>query len=237
MTTKTIRHLILFALFVGLFSCGDSKTSGNQVVTQAPFAPYKILRTEPYETNGKAQIKCYAYLTTDTITTDKLSATLTKIYDGVKNYSDFKSHSSPTVVAVYLFTSADKATDMPEAWIAMLSKTPSENEPRITFDDFEVKAMVGATDNQKDKDEIKYEQISEYLKQRNTDLCFIYKTLYDLEGQTIKQADIKYPDFGKEHSEYQSKLYEEEKKKLFKKYNINDSVSTTITVFGMTYCK
>lgn len=237
MMTKTIRHLIFFALFAGLFSCGDSKKSDNQVVTQAPFAPYKILRTEPYETNGKAQIKCYAYLTTDTITTDKLSATLTKIYDGVKNYSDFKSHSSPTVVAVYLFTSADKATDMPEAWIAMLSKTPSENEPRITFDDFEVKAMVGATDNQKDKDEIKYEQISEYLKQHNTDLCFIYKTLYDLEGQTIKQADIKYPDFGKEHSEYQGKLYAEEKKKLFKKYNINDSVTTTITVFGMTYCK
>jgi hypothetical protein len=146
-------------LLAGLFSCGESKTSDNQVVTQtpqAPFAAYKILRTEPYETSGKAQIKCYAYLTTDTITKDKLSATLTKIYDGVKNYSDFKSHSSPTVVAVYLFTSVDKATDMPEAWIAMLSKTPSDNQPRISFDDFKVKAMVSATDNQKDKDFLRH---------------------------------------------------------------------------------
>lgn len=240
MTTKTLKHLIFLALLTGLLSCSNSKTSDNQVVTQTPqasFAPYKILRTEPYETSGKAQITCYAYLITDTITEDKLSATLIRIYDGVKNYSDFKSHSSPTVVAVYLFTSVDKATDMPGAWIAMLSKSPSNSEPRISFDDGKVKAMIGAADNQKDEDEIMYEQISEYLKQRNTDLCFIHKTLYDIEGQSIKQADTKYPDFGIQHSEYQDKLYAEERKKLFKKYGIHDSISTAITIFGVAYCK
>jgi hypothetical protein len=119
----------------------------------------------------------------------------------------------------------------------MLSKTTSDNQPRISFNDWQLKALKGLTDNEKSDDEKKYDDLNDYFKKRNTDLCFIYKTLYDLEGTAIEQADKKYPNFGTEHLEYQSKLYKQERKKLFNNFNINDSLSTSITVFGMTYCK
>lgn len=225
-------------------SCGNNKTPDDTNMTenvsatiQEPFASYKILRTEPYETSRKAQVKCYAYLTTDTVSNDKLSATLTKIYNNLQSYSDFKNFSSPTVIAIYLFTSRDKATNMTGSWIAMLSKSPSENQPGISFNDLQVKALEDSKDNEKSDYEKKYDELTEYLKKRNTDLCFIHKTLYDLEITTIRQADIKYPNFGLEHSRYRSKLYKQEQKKLFSKYNINDTYSSYITVFGMSYCK
>ncbi|MBL0309060.1 MAG: hypothetical protein IPP77_05090 [Bacteroidetes bacterium] len=126
---------------------------------------------------------------------------------------------------------------MPEAWIAMLSKTPSDNLPRISFNDLQLKAKEGAIDNIKSAEEKKQEELADYFKKRNTDICFIYKTLYDLEGTTIKQADIKYPDFGINHSEYQSKLYKQGKRALFEKYNIDDTLSVYITIAGMSYCK
>lgn len=245
MIMQTLKSILFLILLTGLISCGNNKntvdkqvTTGNiSSTTPEPFAAYKILKAEPYETRNKAQVKCYAYLTTDTVSKDRLSATLTKIYGGLQDYNNFKNFSSPSVIAIYVYTSKEKATNMTDSWIAMLSKTPSDNQPRISFDDLKVKALESAMDNEKSDDEKKYEELTEYLRKRHTDLCFIYKTLYDLEGTTIKQADIKYPDFGTEHSEYQSKLYKQEKKKLFDKYNINDTLSSYITVFGMSYCK
>jgi len=245
MNNMNYKKILYLLVMTGLMSCNNNnKTTDNSnqqesITTnvQEPFAPYEILKTEPYETSNKAQIKSYAYLTTDTISKENLSGALTKIYSSLQNYSSFKNHSSPTVIAIYLFASKDKAANMPESWVAMLSKTPSDNQPRISFDDWQLKALEGLTDNEKSDDEKKYDELNDYMKKRNTDLCFIYKTLYDLEGTTIQQADIKYPDFGVEHSEYQSKLYKLEKKKLLNKYNINDTLSTYITVFGMSYCK
>jgi len=245
MNNMNYKKILYLLVMTGIMSCNNNnKTTDNSnqqesetTNVQEPFAPYEILKTEPYETSNKAQIKSYAYLTTDTISKENLSGTLTKIYGTVQDYSSFKNFSSPTVIAIYLFTSKDKAASMPESWIAMLSKTPSDNQPKISFNDWQLEALEGLTDNEKSADEKKYDELNDYLKKRNTDLCFIYKTLYDLEGPTIKQADIKFPDFGIEHSEYQSKLYKQEKKKLFNKYNINDTLSTSITVFGMNYCK
>lgn len=231
-------HILCLILLLGLISCQDSNTNKNSSsMTQASFAAYEILKTEPHETPRKAQIKCYAYLTTDIASKDELSATLTKIYGNLQNYSDFKEFPSPTVIAIYLFTSQDKATNMPASWVAMLSKYPSDNQPKISFNNLQLKALKGSDGSEKSTDEKKYDEINEYLKERDTDLCLIYKTLYDLEGTTIKQADVKYPNFGMEHSEYQSKLYTQEKQKLFNKYNINDSLSSHITVLGMSYCK
>jgi hypothetical protein len=141
------------------------------------------------------------------------------------------------VIAVYLYTSKDKANNMQEAWIGMLSKTPLDSEPRISIDDMKLTALSGQNDTAKSEDEKKYEELTAYFKKRNTDLCTVYKTLYDLEGESIKQADIKYPNFGTEHAAYSTKWYKAEKGKVFKKYKIHDSLSTYITVFGMNYCK
>lgn len=214
----------------------DTTTTAKSETTAKPL-PYEIVKTEPYETNRKAQVKGYAYLKSDDVTRDNLQATLNDIYSSLKSYNNFENFSAPTVIAVYLYTSKDKANNMQEAWIGMLSKTPSDNEPRISIDDMKLTALSGQNDDAKSEDEKKYEELSTYFKKRNTDLCTIYKTLYDLEGESIKQADIKYPNFGTEHAAYSTKWYKAEKAKVFKKYKIHDSLSTYITVFGMNYCK
>ena len=248
MTSQTFKHILSIAFLTTLFSCGNNKTENNQATTNdnvstttatttEDFAAYKVLRNEPYESKLKSQVKCYAYLTTDTITKDKLTGTLNKIYSGLKDYNNFKNYTSPTVIAVYLFTSKDKAANMPESWIAMLTKAPSDNQPKIMFDDMKLSALEGGKGKEKSADDIMYEKMNESFKKHNTDLCSIYKTLYELEGQTIKQADEKYPNFGVQHSEYQTKLYNQGRKKLFKQYSINDTLSSYITVFGMSYCK
>jgi hypothetical protein len=232
-----------FSLF---YSCNNNKTDNLSTVDTTTTAKsetsvkplsYEIVKTEPYETGSKAQVKAYAYFRSDTVTKDNLEATLNDIYSTLKSYNNFKSFSFPTVIAVYLYTSKDKANNMQEAWIGMLSKTPSDIEPRLSIDDMKLTALSGQNDNAKSKNEKKYEELSAYFKKRNTDLCTIYKTLYDLEGESIKQADIKYPDFGTEHAAYSTKWYKAEKAKVFKKYKIQDSLSARITVFGMSYCK
>ncbi len=243
------KRFTIFTIAISMtffFSCNNGDT--NKVSTvETPVAietktisnplPYEILVTEPYETSGKAQVKSYAYLKSDTVSNDNLRATLNEIYSTMKSYNNFKNFSAPTVIAIYLYTSKDKAKNMQEAWIGMLSKTPSDNEPRISIDEMKLSALAGTQDKTKSDDEKKLEELKTYFKKRNTDLCYVYKTLYDLEGESIKQADKKYPDFGIEHSNYSSKWYKIEKAKIFKKYKIDDSLSTYITVFGMNYCK
>lgn len=201
------------------------------------YAPFEILRTEPSEFGTKAQVKCYAYLTTDSVTKESLTGTLTKIYLQLKQYNNFKIASAPNVIAAYLFSSKEKAEKMPESWIGMLSLSPSDDRPRISFDDLRLKALIEQKDAVESEDEKMLKSLNAYFTKRHTDLCMLYKTLYDLEGETIKQADAKYPDFGPEHGKYQSKLYSDAEKKLFRKYNINDTLSTYITAFGMGYCK
>ncbi len=247
MTPQTLKHFLGIALLATLVSCGNNNPAEEKqsatsesivtVTTVEEFASYEILKTEPYESSSKAQVKCYAYLTTDTITKAKLEGTVNKIYSGLQDYSNFKNFAAPTVIAIYLYTSADKATNMTESWISMLNKSPSDNQPRISFDDMKLSALESGKSKEKSADDLMYEKVNESFKKHNTDLCSIYKTLYDIEDQTIRQADEKYPDYGVEHSEYQSKLYKQEKNKIFKKYNINDTLSSYITVFGMSYCK
>jgi hypothetical protein len=241
-----IKYILLLASLTIFSACNNNDTTQTSQIEQSPSTddqatvkalPYEIVTTEPYETKGKAQIKAYAALKSDSVSRATLTATLNDIYSSLKNYSQFKNFSSPTVIAVYLYTSKDKATNMQESWIAMLSKTPSDPEPRISIDDMKLTAVSGQNDNAKSEDEKKLEELKTYFSKRHTDLCTLYKTLYDLEGDCIKKADQKYPDFGIEHSNYSSKLYKQEKNKIFKKYNIHDSLSTYITVFGMNYCK
>lgn len=209
-----------------------SKEDSNDSV-----APYKILSIQPTETTGKAQIKCIAYLTSDTVTQITIEASLHKIYSGLQNYSNFKSHDSPTVIAIYFYSSKNNASNTPAMWLAMLTKNPSDIQPKTSFNDLQLNALISKNDTIKSPEEIQYDQLTEYFKKHNTDLCSIYKTLYDLEVSTIKQADDKYPDFGIKHGEYANKLYKQEKNKLFKKYNINDTLSSYITAFGISYCK
>lgn len=246
-----IKYLFLLTTIWSLMACNDSETTQSTSTDQsstttdepqpptttAKSLPYEIVITEPYEVSGKAQVKSLVALKTDNVSEETLTATLNEIYDSLKGYNQFKSHSSPTVIAVYLYTSKDNAKNMQASWIAMLTKTPSDSEPRISINEMKLTAVSGQNDDTKSADEKKLDELKKYFSKRNTDLCTLYKTLYDVELSCIKKADRKYPDFGIVHSDYSSKLYKQEKNKLFKKFNIHDSLSAYISVFGMNYCK
>lgn len=239
-----IRKLFLFlsSLFL-LISCGNNKQEQSNLAdipiksTISENVNYQILKIEPFESDAKSQVKCIAYLTTDTISREILTESLLKIYSELKNYNGFKNYSAPSVIGIYLYTSKEMASNMEASWIAMLVKAPNDNQPKISFDDQKIEALKSHTSHEKSPDEVMLEKLNEYFKKKNTDLCSLYKTLYDIEGATIKEADAKYPNYGAEHSQYQSKLYLQQQKQLFKKFGINDTLSTYITVFGMRYCK
>ena len=91
--------------------------------------------------------------------------------------------------------------------------------------------------NYETKDELTLKYFSIYFHQRNTSLCSIYKELINIEDSTIMIADIKYPDMGANHYNYQEEIYLKAKLKLFKRYNINDTLSAFISAFGYKYCK
>lgn len=71
---------------------------------------------------------------------------------------------------------------------------------------------------------------------RNTDLCKVFNDLRNIEDMSIRQADLKYPDFGEKHGDYQSKLYNQEYKKLLKTLKIHDSLIYHINAYGVRYC-
>ena len=55
--------------------------------------------------------------------------------------------------------------------------------------------------------------------------------------ESIHKADAKSPEFGVEHDKYVKNIRDEERKKLIQKYNLNDSIFTEVSVYGMSYCK
>lgn len=218
-------------------STSINPSPGDPQVINEKLLPYKIQNKEKSEMGSKAQLKIYAYLTTEPTTKEELENTINKIYIENKNESGYKNFISPTVMAIYLFTSENKIKEMPDQWIAMLSKGPNDIQPHISIDDLKLKSQSGLTDNNKSEDEIEMERLTKYLKQRGLELCTFYKRLGDMELDCIHKADKKYPDFGIKHSDYSEKLMEEERMKLKRKYNLSDDTFISVSVFGGSYCK
>lgn len=92
-------------------------------------------------------------------------------------------------------------------------------------------------DGKKSRDEITYENLKEYLHEKNLELCSFYKRWGDIELSCIREADKKFPDYGFEHLEYAEMLMKQEQEKLTEKYNLDDSIFSQVSVFAIGYCK
>lgn len=243
---KTPNTLIISILIMFLISC---KKQAEISINQEPIIQnevenqdnnslsYTITKIESYENDYKAQLKVYAFINSDSISDNKIRNTLKVILSNSRSEGEFKNYLAPTNIGVYLYTSEEKSKLMDSDWIAMLMKVQSETEPSITINEMKLKGLTNLQDNEKTNDEIMLEKLEQYFKERNTDLCSLYKKLNQLESESIKQADKKYPDFGDDNLNYSTKWYENEKSKFFSKNKINDSLTTYILVFGSTYCK
>lgn len=235
------RSALLLCFLFFIFSCVENtKQANSDQFDESSIrknSRYQILKIEPHETSFKAQVKCIAVITTDTLNKEIIKADLISMYNSLKNYNKFSSFSKPTVVAIYLYTSKDMAEKVESSWIAYLLKSPSEYEPRISIDEEKIEALNHSNGGTQSDDDIMFEKLQTIFRKRGTDLCTLYLKLYDIEGETIKAAEAKHPDLKNEYLKYQSELYHQEQHKLLSSYKISDTVASYISVFGLRYCK
>lgn len=162
---------ILFTALITITSCTSPSKPTTQETGQSTKSDisnigrsnlqYEVLNEEKSETIGKAQLIEYAIYKDTIYTKDALRNIVVEIYNLNKNKNVFEKHDSPTVVAVYLFTSEDAMKDKAE-WIAMLVKGPNEPEPRVSFNDFKITALNNIIDNVKSENEIELEKLNSY---------------------------------------------------------------------------
>ncbi len=209
--------------------------------TKAPEQPksnikYEVLNETKYETGYKAQLVEYAFYKDTVYTKEALTNTVMEIYNLNRNKDVFENHDSPTVVGVYLFTSKEAIKDKAD-WIAMLSKSPNDTEPIVSFNQFKLTALANLSDNIKSEDEIQLEKLKSYLKKRGLDLCTLSDMLKKLELDNIHKADAKYPDYGEKHMAMIDRLDAQSYRLLKKKYNLNEDMLSKVSIFAMSYCK
>lgn len=201
-----------------------------------PPIKYEVINEEKYETSYKAQLTEYAFYKDSIFTEEALTNVVIGIYNLNKDKNVFKAHDKATVVGVYLFTSKEAIKDKGD-WIAMLVKSPSDTEPRVSFNNFKLTALANLKDNIKSKDEIVLEKLKSYLKKRGLDLCALSDMLKKMELDNIHKADAKYPDYGEKHMAMIDRLDAQSYEKLMNKYNLNEAMLSKVSIFAMTYCK
>lgn len=197
---------------------------------------YEVVSEEKMETSYKAQLVEYAWYKDSIYTEEALRNTILEIYDLNKGKNVFDDHDSPTVIAVYLFTSKEAMKDKSE-WIAMLIKGPNDIEPNVSFNSFKVTALKNLAANVKSKDEIELDKLNAYLNERGLDLCSLSDRLKRLELDNIHKADLRYPNYGDDHMAMIDRLDTEAYKKLRVKYKLSESMLGKVSIFAMAYCK
>jgi hypothetical protein len=227
MTPKTF--FLTISIFISICGCGN--------ISNVKIPNYEVLREEKTETNNKAQITTFAIYNDTTYTESIMKKVMLDIYDKTKNKNIFENHAAPTVVGAYVYTSKKMAENDKGSWIAMFTKGPNDEEPKLFYQDIKINSLQGLNDKDTSSDEIALQNLNNYLGERKLILCDFYKQLSDIELECIRKADKKYPDFGEKHLAYSEKLIEDEQKKLILKHSLADSIFLQVSVFGFSYCK
>lgn len=215
-----------------LVSCNNN----SSISSHSP--NYVIIEEERVETNGKAQLIEYVALKEESYSEENLKKVMLEVYYKNKDKDVFEKFDAATVFGVKVFTSEKIYKDDKSAWIAMLTKTLTHAEPSLSFNKRKIKSLSGLKDETKSKDEIILEKINNYLQERNLDLCSLNNHLGKIELDCIHKADAKYPNYDyPQHTDLTDKLIKQEREKLIKKYNLNDSIFIYVGVFSMSYCK
>lgn len=205
--------------------------------TPAKDANYTVLTADKSETTGKAEIKIMAYLTGDFRDKSELETTLYHIYEAYRHIGGYIYFDEPTVVGVYLFETQKLAETDATAWLGMLQKGPLHLDPNVSFNRLRLNASLGLKDNILSEDEIQLAKIKKILLPRGIDLCDLNKTVNDIELKCIHVADMLYPDYGLEHSDYSDKLIRQEVKKLGRRSKLTSDEIDKACFFASTYCK
>jgi len=221
MTNSKILTYGLLGLFITVFIYITTSCDSGQKITN-----YDILSVEKSNNSTRTYV-VYKDTNYSKIELEKV------LIDVNKNNKDTNLYFT-----AYLFTSLNIAQTDKSAWISMLEKDPSNSEPVITFNEMKLSGIQEASDNIIDENDIALSNLKAHLSQKNVELCTLYNELSNMELGCSRQADLKYPEKGGlKHYEYTKELIGTERKKIAEKYNLNDTIFSTVAVFAMTYCK
>jgi hypothetical protein len=234
---KKLVFLLSYFLIMIITNC---ETSNNDILLEdkIEIPNYSIVDEKKIETFNKAQLEEYAIYTKENYTKESVKLILVDIYNQNSSKDMFKKFEAPTVFVAYLYTSIESMKKDKSSWIGMLLKGPDDLSPIISFNNQKLESLKNKKENKKTSDQLAYESLVKYLSIHNSELCEIYDDILLMEADSRKKADEKYPNYEfPQHMNFSDKLKEDGRLKISKKYDIVDSVYTSIVVFGSNYCK
>jgi hypothetical protein len=199
---------------------------------------YAIFDVQRLEEHNKAQVLVYACLTQQKVgTKQELERVLTQIYERYKDATGFRRFEQPTVVGVSLFTTAELGRQDTTAWIGWLTKGPKDAEPILTIDMLKLEDLRAWEANEWTESTIAYEQLNRALFDRGLELCSFSKRLREIGRECRRKADIRYPDFGVEHTPYAGELLAAATSEIKAVHNLDDDLLNKGHEFARIHCR
>lgn len=223
-----------FMVSVMKYSADKQKTRKQEAQIILP--SYSILNEEVYEVPGKAQVEI-KMLVSGQISEAGLRLLLNKTYISVKSRKGFKYHDSPTVIAIYAFTSKEKANSGTQ-WIGMLIKGPRDGPTvSISKDTLSLYQSPPKPEEKFGLSETRRKQIfQEYIKVEDKAMIQAEKkhplnTDAYLVGEYPSDSELR--EINKKNEELMRSLQEQYKNQIAKKCNISREQLEQICIEGV----
>ena len=157
--TKNFFLILIFSIL--LTNCGNAKKEKiekEEIKTEkAILLKYTLLKDDISDTPLKTEILTDIVLEEkENITEKKLEILLITLYKERKNRTGFKYHKNPNTVAIYAYSTKEKANSGMGQWVAMISKLNMNNddEPEFKVSKIQLNSITA-------KDEIRWKLTNE----------------------------------------------------------------------------
>lgn len=159
-----------------------------------------------------------------------ISSLLMNIYEEISKREGFKYNEHPDSIFIWAYTTNEKEQD--NYWIAMISKSPSENAPSIKFDETELN-LINA--KEEDRNGLSEKKRKEIYKE-------VYSSYVQAEDEGDRMYPIDNPSLSLEQMQkqielsraYSNKIKSKKNKELIAKYDITSEQIEEILNEGLT---
>jgi hypothetical protein len=166
-----ITLILISATIITLYQDNDSKELESR-----PELTYTVVDEDVYDAPVVTRV-AQRIVISGNVTKANISNLLKNIYENISKRKGFKYNTHPDSIFIWAYTSNEKEQD--NYWIAMISKSPSEDAPSIAFDETELN-LINA----------KEEEINGLSEKKRKE---IYKVVYSSYVQAEDEGDRLYP--------------------------------------------